>query len=105
MSVGFIPSTPGTPIFEEFLDTKPHRSSWTLIARARNTSTSPVTYQFTVTAGGKTCTAGPTLLHGGVTGTKNCKIQPEYSATGRYTLTATVNNASDLEWKYLICQN
>jgi len=103
--VGF---TTDTVIQHTFLDNKTvSPTSWTLIARARNPSASSqsYSYQLTVTVAGKTCTAGPAFLTPGTTGTKNCTITPEYTATGLYTLNVNASGNSSLQWQYIICQN
>jgi hypothetical protein len=104
MSVGF---TPSSSIRVDFVDTNPKRTSWTLIARAKNVGSASVNYQMTIDVAGKTCNAGPSSLSPGAIGTKNCQITPEYTHTGRYTLIviASGSGASSMQWKYLICQN
>lgn len=98
--------TQSTSIRKDFLDNKGGGpSSWTLIARAWNTGTSNVSYQMTVSLSNTTCKAGPSSLSKNAIGTKNCKIQPEYTPTGRYTLIATASGPSNLQWKYEVCQN
>jgi hypothetical protein len=92
-------------ISKDFLDSQYGKASWTLIARAWNTGNSSVSYQMTISVAGQKCYAGPVSLSSGAIGTKNCTIQPEYTDTGRYTLSATASGSSALEWKYLICQN
>jgi hypothetical protein len=100
-----VPFTPSTSIRQDFLDNNVKKSSWKLIARARNNGTSNVSYQLTVTLAGNTCSAGPASLGPGAIGTKNCTIQPEYTPTGRYTMIVTASGASSLQWQYEICQN
>jgi hypothetical protein len=101
VSVGF---TSSDYISRDFLDDESGQPSWTLIARAWNKYCSYASYQMTIDVAGKKCYVGPASLSQNAIGTKNCTIQPEYTVTGRYTLTASASG-NCFEWKYLICQN